>query len=658
MVGNFLKKCLSLQLFVAASLFFSLPGFGANNLRSNNSEAKLKQKQPRTGRAKSNKPIKKNNQAPPKQQPANAVQAATSTATKSGKLSGQELYLKAREFFAVGRYPETIKYAAAAGRRLPKTNLPTVLMAQSYYRLGMNPRAAKLFSQISIDDLPKEAAIDYILTMFAARRFREVIKAFSVVPEGHPYKDVARFYAGVSFLQFKLYQKAQYYLRSSRKLPPSLNSQRRRLLSEIDDVLDQERRGVFDQSQPYSYQSPVVGMAPLPSPEVAEPILPGGTPGAAKEDKAPPPTPPTSSTTFAVRPSMAWNQTNTRQDFNGLKQSDTTERSPSAAMNVGLKHLGSPRSFGGQPSIELNLTPSYSHSEKITNSSSLVADSASPDNVQNVSTKKEETSYVLTNAYSASGLYPISDPLDISAGFSEKHDYLSANMKKEITTRSINGKAVIEVSSFKLDAAFTNDSVTNRLEPEKNKSTNILKGGVARNGETTTVSFAATMIDNAKPKVDLGIKSVMAFDLGISRNFEDVTGNIGVNQTTRERIEGGGNGIAMSEMSGKVEGIYSMSFGLSVIGAASYQQLSNYMVVNSAKDKTDGPTEASAKGTAKKFGLTLKVSPASYASVTASYEYTDRALTADDPSFEKKLASEHWSQQTVTKIGLNLSYSF
>jgi tetratricopeptide (TPR) repeat protein len=655
MVRGLSRQFLGKWLIVAAVfLAYSQIGLGAQNSKANSSLVKTPKIQSKA-LPRQNKASKQVNVSP---QP----QAKTSIKPQAQPqtLTGTGLYLKAREYFAAGRYADAIKYAAAAQRRTPNSKLPSVLVAQSYYRLGITARAAKLFSQISPSDLPKEAVIDYILTMFAARYYREVIKAYPLVPDAHPYKDVVRFYTGVSLMQFKLYQKAQYFLRNARKIPASLKSQRRRLLSEIDDITAQERQGLFDQPQQYNYQSQQYYLPPPAQiPEAPQPILPGAVPGAAQPAVTSPPPPAGPSTAYSAKTSFGWNQNTIKKDYNGYRQEQSNEQIPSASVALGLKYLGKPRSFGGQPSFDLSLAPSYTHNESVTNSSSLIADAADPTAVQNVVTRTEKMTYGLANIYGVSGLYPVNDPVDVSAGYSEKHVYDKANLKNDAAVATINAKVSAELNSFKLDLSWLNDSSTIKGDSSKSKSTSTLKSSVVRNGENTTTALAVAKIDYAKPALDGGLKSVMSLDLSWSRNFEDFSLSVAGNKTDRERLELGAGGTTLSEMAGKLEGTYNLSFGVSVLANGTYQTLSNYVVLKpKAATSTDTAPEAMANGSAKKFSFTLKVSPASFASFNASYEYIDRGLATDEPTLQRSLLVDHWSEQTTTKIGLILSYSF
>ena len=585
--------------------------------------------------------------------PAQAVTSAV-PAKSTAKLTASELYMKAREFFAAGRYPEAIQYAAASQRRSPNTKVATVLMAQSYYRIGNTPRAAKLFLSVGSSDIPREAGVDYLLTMFAARRYREVIKGFPIVPDNHPYRDVAKYYTGVSFMHFKLYQKAQAYLRTARKIPPTLNSQRRQLLSEIDRILDNERQGVFDQPQQYAYQSQQYYALP-PPPEMEAPRSSApGAPGPAKPSSPPLPK---AATTYSVKPSVGLKQVSTHRDFNGLSQSQEDKQIPSASLALDLKHLGKPRPFGGQPSIDLNLTPSYESTDSKKSTSALVADAADPTNVQNVQAKTDTSSFTISQAYGLSGEYPVSEPVDIGAGYKVKQDRTRGSSKADLTTTTPSAKIVAEMGMGKFDASWQADQIADKRTPDANRTNTTIKLSLARNSENTTTTGAVTKIDNSKPAQELGIKSVTQLDLGWVRNFDDYSLGITGNKTDRTRGELMAGKTVLNETSAKIEGTLNMSFGVSLVTSGTMYQYANLVVLNGGAVK-DGPDEAMANGTGKRLLVTLKVSPVSFVAFSASYDYTDRSLSVGEASLAKKMQTEDWSQQTVTTLNISANYAF
>lgn len=584
---------------------------------------------------------------------------------RAQKLNGGQLYIKAREYFAAGRYEEAIKYAAAAQRRTKQSKLPTILVAQSYYRLGKNARAAKLFLTIPVNDIPKEAIIDYVLTMFTVGRYREVVKAYPAVPDGHPYKDVARFYTGVSLIQFKLYEKAQFFLRNARKLPGSLISQKRRLLSELDVIIDRER-GLspdqdqqffgFQQAQPFNFYS--VPSAP-PPPPVVEPLLPGGVPGKAPAQAKPaPPTGP--STSYLIKFGFDFAQKSTFNDYHGYKEERSESRVPAVSALFGLKYLGTPRPFGAQPSLDLALNPGYSHTESTKSSSRLTATEVDPDTVQNVVSKSEASSYSASNNYGLTALYPVSDPVDIGLSYTVSDSYAKANTKNVSSTATANGKIAAEIDLFKIDVGYDSIAISSKDAPSSNRTNTVMKANITRNGENSTASFGFSQADSGKPEVEAdGVKSTTSLQLSWLRNFEDFSLGVSVRKVDKTRLPGKSKGVVLGDTTGKLEGSYNLSFGVTVVGSAAFSQLSSLPVFKDSKlDSAEAPDEAMASGTATKYTVSLKVAPLSFVSLSAAYEYGERQLTIGEELLKKRLMQDNWSLQTSTSIAISASYSF
>jgi tetratricopeptide (TPR) repeat protein len=574
--------------------------------------------------------------------------------------SASDYYSKARNYFAAAQYREAIQYAAAAARRSPEARMPIILMAQSYYRLGNTARAAKLFLQVPLGDLPKEASVDYVLTMFAVGRHRDAIKGYSVVPDSHPYKDVTRFYAGVSLMHLRLYQKAQMYLRGARRIPSNLNSQRRRLLSEIDDILENERQNVFDQPGAYTYQAQQYY---VPPPVVAPPDPQGTQRPAAKKPEAPPP--PKEGVSYYAKPAIAYNQTSRKRDFHGYKQEQYDEVKPTASATLGLKYLGRPRSFGSQPTLDATFVPSYYDIATKTNTSSLQADVTDPTNVRNVTTSKETSGYNMAQTIGVQGVYPLTEPVDIGAGFDQKNEQAKGSAGKlKQTTETLSLKSIIEFSSLKLDLSQTSASITDKLTPDNSQSIQTTKVNLTRNGENTTAAAGVTAVTYSKPKINGGIKSSSGIDVSWLRNLDDFSLGLSANNTTKTRagdFVSSSNAQVLDLTSGKIEGTYNMNFGLSVIVSYTQIQYGKIVVRNVVvKDPRvpDGADEVMASGSGNQVKATVKAAPVSFMTLSASWDYTTRKLSVSDAGFEKFMMTDNWSTQTLTTLNVGMSYSF
>jgi hypothetical protein len=565
-------------------------------------------------------------------------------------LNATGLYKRAVQYFNAGRYPEAIQYAAAAQRRSAGSALPTTIMARSYYRLGMTPRSAKLFLSIPLTELPKDAALEYLLAMFATRRYADVVRSFRFIPDNHPYRDVAKFYLGSSLLQLKQYQKASFALRSARKLPVSLKVERRQLLASIKDMRTNEARGQFAETPQYFY-SPQVSLPP-PMPGAGPgPILPGGVP---KEDEPSKKSPPNQGFMSLVNPKVSYNTNTTRDDFNGynLKQTDT--QGLNFSVDLGLKYLGEPRSFGGQPSLDLVVTPSFGSSDSKTSTSKLTADSDNPSNVQNESSRTESKSSTDTINFSAVGMLPISDPLDLKLGFAQAEKTVKSTAKTESSSTTLTGKLSgdFDLLDFSLEHTI-NSGRTKGSDSKSEVATSTVSA--AFTGETSTTSVQAVMKTNNP--VSGGIKGETNFELSWARPLGDYSFELSAAKKDLSREPLSAANIALSETLFKAELGYSLDVGVSLTLTGGMSQLDKMPILKDSSI-SEGPDEIFATGDAKKFSIAIKYAPVGFASAGISYEYTSRNLTVGDENFKLKLLKDNWSQKTVSAVNLGVSYSF
>ena len=582
---------------------------------------------------------------------ANGVKTPSGQLLTPKKLSTSGLYYKAREFFAAGRYAEAIQYGAAAQRRTAQSKLPTVLVAQSYYRLGKTARAAKLFLTVPISELPKEASVDYILTMFSVRRYGDVIKAYQLVPDQHPYRDVARFYLGSSYLQLRLYQKANAALRSARKIPPRLKSERRELLAYIRTLQQAEKQGRFASAPQYSNFAQMGYLQPPVEPEVARPALPGGAPGKVAPPK---PSPPKSGIAFFVTPGLAMSVKSSKEDYGGyvIKQSDS--QTPKYSLELGAKYLGEPRSFGGQPSFDFSFKPSYSNTEGRTTTSALVAPDSDPTSVQNVTTRSENKSNTQAQELSLSAKIPVSEPIDLGANYGLTNTVRKSPEKSETERTSLGGRISGDFEEIDFGLDYTNESL--RVKGiSKPSVTSTAKLSVSHGGEDSTTAFSAT-VASYNPESG-GISSSTNLEITWSRNLGDFNLELGAAKLDNKRKPLTAAGQVISQVSEKADLTYSLGVGLSTTATVIFSQIGVLPVAN-GDSVPDAPEEVIASGSATQYVINIKYSPTGFVSAGVLYDYTERALKVGDERFKMKLIKENWSQNTVTTINLAFNYTF
>jgi tetratricopeptide (TPR) repeat protein len=613
-------------------------------------------------------------------QPGKVLPGQNTAAPRKIKTAKPEnyFYTKARAYFEAGAYAKAIQYAAADIRRNPARMVSRSLMAQAYYRLGMVGRSASIFAVIGLEDVPMDAIFEYELAMFSAKKYRQASAAWQRLPDDHPYKDIAKFYSGVSFLQLRQYAKASNLLRSAKKLPANLRSERRRLLAEIDQYLDQERAGYYSSEQAYAYQpAPVYNYAPPVQPPPtsmgpAQPVPPQSPfadknkPAQKPDAKAPaaaqtPPPPPTGFI-FSGTPTFTYESATDKLDRNGYRSEDTQLTIPQASLPMKFKYAGKPKKFGGQPTLSLDLTPGYDHTDVTINTSELTASADNPTNVQNVTTKTELKAYNQTLKASLEGFYPVSDPLDVSLAYRSDHVYVDASEKKDISDSGPTGKVTFEADSIKVDTVMsmidTNDAGQSLLgKTTKIKSVTTMQGVLTRSGESSVTKIDVTSAET-KSELETGIKSSLVAKLNWDKTFNDFGLGLGGLFASKSPYENSviEKQFPKSEQSALVTLKYQFPFNIGSTAGLSYTQFDGLEYLAAGPP----PVVYSTAGTAISYNLLLNLPIfGSYGGIDVSYRYTDRKITpSDDVPAATQLAilKALWSQKTTTSLKLTLKY--
>ncbi len=567
------------------------------------------------------------------------------------KLTASGLYQKAKEYFAAGKFAEAIQYAAAAQRRTSASKLPTVLVAQSYYRLGNSARASKLFRSVPVNELPRDAAVDYLFTMVDVKRYADAVRVYRLIPPDHPYRDVALYYVGVAYMQLQFYEKASTALRSAKKIPASLKATRRQLLSTIRNLRQQRLQGPVSGGPNYY----VIRSAPVISPTIEAiqptPLLPGGVPG-----KKPPPKeePPKSGALFVFTPSGEYAISSEAKDYNGYNRDQSDSVNFQVGFDLGLKYLGEPRSFGGQPEIELGFNPSHSSSDSRTSTSKLVAPEDDPSNVQNQVTRSDSRKEKTKMAISLAGLVPVTDAVDVSASYDLVNTTSKSTSKSESTDETIGGKISGDFDS--MDFSLNHSVSSSKTKGSSSKSgSSTSKISLSNAGDIGTTSFTGSLTTN--DPVSGGIKSQTDLDLSFTRDLDDFDLELGVAKFDKERLPLTAASTSLSETSLRGELTYTLDIGLSASLAASAIQIDSVPVAKSSTT-SEGPAEVIASGSAMKYAVKVKYSPVSFVSASASYDYSDRALKVGNPDFKLKMLKENWSQISSYSMSISASYSF
>ena len=582
----------------------------------------------------------------------------------------------ARANFDAGNYPKAIQYAAAQLKKDKSSRTSYVLMAQSYYRLGKIKRAAKLFSQIDPAEAPPDAAIEYLLSMYGTRRYKAAIRVFARIPDTHPYRDTASYYVGLSYMNLRLYSKAELYLRRARKIPANLKPERRRLISEIELYQDRERRGANSQGGAYYYDA---APPPPPSPMAPPPMVGPNEPKKGDKPDAKPA--PTEGFTFTAVPEIDYTTANTRIDLFGFSQNDKNSNTQSAMMPMELKYRGASQA-NGQTTFSMGLNPSYTDNDGEVVTSSQVAQASNPNTVDNLTSTQSSHTYSDGYAAFVGGHVPVSENVEMLAAYWYTQTFQDANMIKVASLMGPLGGFIVDLDPIKVDATvghFDTSDAT-KLPPAK-RSLNLITAGITYNGEASVTKLQAgtgpldstgAMSDTKKgPSVTslANEDTAIIADLSWKKPLGDFETTIALNYASKtpmaDQILGSTYLSNEPEIAykGSASETWTMNFGLALTLTGAYTQFDNFKTMLAQKTPSTGLADApkipiAASGTVKQVILKSSVALGSYLNASMSYDYSDRILNVSDPDYEHDFTKANWSQKTITKFGLELKYPF
>lgn len=581
-----------------------------------------------------------------------------------------DYFTRAKSYFAAGDYEKTLIFAAADLRANPSRKVSVLLMAQSYYRLGRPGPAAKTFLLLSTDDLTSDAAVDYTLSMFATKRFRQATKVWQKINPDHPYRDIARFYAGVSYMNLNMYSKASEVLRRAFKLPANLKSERRRLLGEIDQLLASQRQGQFGGGQAYTYQSQRYYQMPIAPPvEPTQGVPPPAGAPAPSQSPAPaavakkPPEPAKAGFAFSATPEVDYITKSTKKDFNGYSQVQESSKSPTVSVPIVAKYSGKPRSFGGQPTFTLKVTPGYEDIEGASSRSSLVAPESDPSSISTLTSSSSDHSFDATLTNSIDILYPMSEAIDIGVGYRDDHLYTNASQKLDENTTGPRAKLVIDGDTYKGELSFSmyekSDTTDGRI-----RTTTTTSGTLTRNGETSVSKLMLEYLQKdqvskrgEQTRMTVGLtwdKTWDDFSLGLLGEYIAKTAYAGtVIPDSPAYID---MNAARTQQNVGINGKWSIGFGLELTGNLKHSEFSEYEY--SAKDASEATVIVPNSGSSNAFGFSGALSLGNYVTAEAAYNYTDRKISVGDAAYQEQVLKNACSQLSESSFKLGVKYPF
>lgn len=127
--------------------------------------------------------------------PASSTGANAQAAPRNAGLA--KIYRKAVEAYEQKRYDEAADGFRQVLERFDHTP-SKIYLARSLYQQKNLVEALKVFHDIDVKALEPDAAYDYGQTAFRSGEYDNAIKAFAIVPNGHPLYDLAGYYGGIS----------------------------------------------------------------------------------------------------------------------------------------------------------------------------------------------------------------------------------------------------------------------------------------------------------------------------------------------------------------------------------------------------------------------------------------------------------------------------
>lgn len=132
-----------------------------------------------------------------------------STAASSPRNAGlAKVFRKGLEAFEQKRYGDAIESFRQVLSKQPDHTPSKIYLARSLYQQKNLVDALKTFRDIDVKQLEADAAYDYGQTAYRSGDYTAAIKAFAVVPNGHPLYDLAGYYGGISAYKTGEYQHA------------------------------------------------------------------------------------------------------------------------------------------------------------------------------------------------------------------------------------------------------------------------------------------------------------------------------------------------------------------------------------------------------------------------------------------------------------------
>ncbi|MEZ4743277.1 MAG: tetratricopeptide repeat protein [Bdellovibrionota bacterium] len=533
-----------------------------------------------------------------------------------------------------------------------------LLMARIQYRLGQTKKAFKLFSRVPLGYLDSTTAFEYGTVAYELKHWRLAINAFNLVATNDELYVFAQYYLGICYLKLRQYKRALTVLQNSFGLPPSLNSNRLKLMKVARDRINLESHGTTFRLSPNIAAPPpsVLGWAPLP-PE----------PGSKKLRKKKVISGPATGFSFSLSPEFKWLNEKTHEEYSGTAVKDLKKNSYTEGLGITTQYDMKPFSFGGQPNFGLDANFSLSQTENSNTDVKIfrMADSTNEEEVKN-SESPETNAFVFQVKPNAT--LPVSK--NIEASFSYQY---GETWPERDTNQMKDGESTpqallnITLGKFNIGTSLSHSTYSsaekgNIYTALTSKTTvGVNLKSVNLGGDFTVVSRESATSDKLGKSV---LDTVASANIGL--NLKDFSLSLALKNTELTPEENGGmvSGSALSRLETTGTASLSLGFGLSLSLTGTFATFSNYgrndVVIEKATMEGEEDKVESVVTNGNDYGYTVsgKIAPIDWLFFTVAYSTMIYSYQYENPEIESYFYQIVPDYKTVMTISAGISKTF
>ncbi len=172
--------------------------------------------------------------------PANSTGSSAVSAPRNSGLA--KIFRRGVEAFEQKRFDDAVEAFQQVLQKLPDHLGTKIYLGRTLYQQKNLVDALKVFKDIDIKALEPEAAYDFGQAAYRSADYETALKAFALVPNGHPLYDLAGYYGGISAYKTRDYQHAIDLLDQAVVLPSKLVRSQKLYRLEAEKKLFQKQK--------------------------------------------------------------------------------------------------------------------------------------------------------------------------------------------------------------------------------------------------------------------------------------------------------------------------------------------------------------------------------------------------------------------------------